>query len=234
MANIKMWPKSTRPSIEPPEITSMTGRPRKKRSKDSNEPSKKKFGKATRKGRTMKCSLCKNFGHNKKGCPIATSGSGGATTLATSTSVTTSATTSATCIGGTGGAATKRPATTLAALIGATAGATATATCTGRSGGAATKRPVTILAASRGATAGYCYNMYGVAQPTNQFSTEQSTIGASGSKRSSKVKRGSAKPGYKRPRTEKPRTVGFRVIFEANSSVIERSGTTDRVLRSAN
>ncbi|WMV59391.1 hypothetical protein MTR67_052776 [Solanum verrucosum] len=70
MTNMKMWPKSTKPSIEPPEITSMPGRPRKKRSKYSDEPCKKKFGKATRKGRKMKCSLCKNFGHNKKGCPI--------------------------------------------------------------------------------------------------------------------------------------------------------------------
>jgi len=51
----------------------MPGKPRKKRSKDSDEPSKKKFGKATRKGRKIKCSLCRNFGHNKKGCPIAVS-----------------------------------------------------------------------------------------------------------------------------------------------------------------
>ncbi|XP_015167112.1 uncharacterized protein [Solanum tuberosum] len=35
----------------------------------SDEPIKKKFGKATRKGRKMKCFECKTFGHNKKGCP---------------------------------------------------------------------------------------------------------------------------------------------------------------------
>ncbi|KAG5604042.1 hypothetical protein H5410_025534 [Solanum commersonii] len=50
MTNIKMWPKSTRPSIEPPEITLMPERSRKKRFKDSDEPSKKKFEKATRRG----------------------------------------------------------------------------------------------------------------------------------------------------------------------------------------
>ncbi|KAG5596977.1 hypothetical protein H5410_038209 [Solanum commersonii] len=69
MTNMKMWPKSDRPVIEPPEITTMPGRPGKNRRKDSDEPVKKKFGKATRKGRKMKCSVCKTFGHNKKGCP---------------------------------------------------------------------------------------------------------------------------------------------------------------------
>ncbi|KAH0695253.1 hypothetical protein KY285_022350 [Solanum tuberosum] len=187
--------------------------------------------------------FCFNYFNFKNGYTTGTirtaiGGSGGATTSATSTGVTTSATNSTTCIGGTGGAATKRPATTLAALRGATAGATTTATCTGESGGAATKRPVTISAASRaaeratttgGSAANIFVNFASVAQPTNQFSTEQSTIGASGSKRSSKVKRGSAKPGYKRPRT-----TDFGVIFGVNGSVIEKSGTTDRVLRSAN
>ncbi|KAG5570413.1 hypothetical protein H5410_060179 [Solanum commersonii] len=69
MTNMKMWPKSDRPAIEPPEITTMPGRPGKNRRKDSDEPVKKKFGKATRKGRKLKCSVCKTFGHNKKGCP---------------------------------------------------------------------------------------------------------------------------------------------------------------------
>uniref|UniRef100_M1DVQ9 Transposon MuDR mudrA n=1 Tax=Solanum tuberosum TaxID=4113 RepID=M1DVQ9_SOLTU len=40
-------------------------------------------------------------------------------------------------------------------------------------------------------------------------------------------------PSGLRPRTEKPRTAGFGVLFGANGSVIERSGTTDRVLHSA-
>lgn len=73
MTNMKMWSKSTRPSIEPPEITPMPRRPRKKKTKDSDEPNKKKFWKDYKEGEKMKCSLCKNFGHNKKGCPIAVS-----------------------------------------------------------------------------------------------------------------------------------------------------------------
>ncbi|PHT72154.1 hypothetical protein T459_22939 [Capsicum annuum] len=70
MTNIKMWPRSTRPPIEPPEITLMPGRLGKNRKKAKDEPVKKKFGKATRKERKMTCSLCKSIGHNKKGCPI--------------------------------------------------------------------------------------------------------------------------------------------------------------------
>uniref|UniRef100_M1CWQ0 Transposon MuDR mudrA n=1 Tax=Solanum tuberosum TaxID=4113 RepID=M1CWQ0_SOLTU len=130
--------------------------------------------------------------------------------------------------GGNGGA------TTSAASIGVT---------TGGSGGATTKRPTTTSAASGGATtaatttggraANISLNFASVAQPTSQFSTQQSTTSASGSNKSSKVKRGGANPGYKRPRTEKPRTAGFGVLFGANGSVIERSGTTDRVLHCA-
>ncbi|XP_015168860.1 uncharacterized transmembrane protein DDB_G0289901-like [Solanum tuberosum] len=159
----------------------------------------------------------------------ATGGSGGATTLAASTGVT---------AGGSSGAATKRPVTTLATSRGAT---TAT-TCYDGSGGAATKRPSTTSANSGGATtaatttggsaANISVNFASVAQPTSQFSTQQSTTSASGSKRSSNVKRGGANLEYKRPRTEKPRTAGFGVLFGPNS-VIERSGTTDRVLHCA-
>ncbi|KAG5605233.1 hypothetical protein H5410_026725 [Solanum commersonii] len=68
MKNIKMWPKSTRSVIEPPEINSMPGRPDKNKKKNSDELVKKKFEKATRKGRKMKCLVCKTFEHNKKGC----------------------------------------------------------------------------------------------------------------------------------------------------------------------
>ncbi|XP_049355583.1 uncharacterized protein LOC125820194 [Solanum verrucosum] len=255
MTNMKMWPKSTRTSIEPPEITLMPGRPRKKRSKDSDESSKKKFGKATRKGRKMKCSLCRNFGHNKKKCPIvkngyttgtartATGGSGGATTSAASTGVTGEATSGAT--GESGGATTS--AASRGATTGGNGGATTSAASigvtTGGSGGATTKRPATTSAASGGATtaatitggraANISLNFASVAQSTSQFSTQQSTTSASGSNKSSKVKRGGANPEYKRPRTEKPKTVGFGVLFGANGSVIERSATTDKVLHCA-
>ncbi|XP_049362027.1 uncharacterized protein LOC125826725 [Solanum verrucosum] len=226
MTNMKMWPKSTRPSIEPPEITLMPGRLRKQRSKDSDEPSKKKFGKPTRKWRKMKCSLCMNFGHNKKGCPIAkngyttgiaktaTGGNGDATTSAASTGVTgratgesggatISAASASVTVGGSGDATTKRPVTTSAASTGVT---------TDDSGGATTNRPTTTSTTSGGATTaaittGRCatnisVNFASVAQPTSQFSTQQSTTSTSGSKKSSKVKRGGANSGYKRPKTE--------------------------------
>ncbi|KAH0689078.1 hypothetical protein KY289_016436 [Solanum tuberosum] len=172
----------------------------------------------------------------------ATGESGGATTSATSTGV---------IAAGSGGATTKRPTTTSAASGGATTsgngGATtsaaSTGVTTGGSGGATTKRLATTSAASGGATtaatttggraANISVNFASVAQPTSQFSTQQSTTSASGSKKSSKVKRGGANPGYKRPRTEKPRTTGFGVLFGANGSMIERSGTTDKVLHCA-
>uniref|UniRef100_M1C228 Transposon MuDR mudrA n=1 Tax=Solanum tuberosum TaxID=4113 RepID=M1C228_SOLTU len=172
----------------------------------------------------------------------ATGGSGGATTSAASTGVTG---------GATGGATTKRPTTTSATSGGATTGGNGGATTsaasigvtTGGSGGATTKRPTTTSAASGGATtaatttggraANISLNFASVAQPTSQFSTQQSTTSASGSNKSSKVKRGGANPGYKRPRTEKPRTAGFGVLFGANGSVIERSATTDKVLHCA-
>ncbi|KAH0652834.1 hypothetical protein KY289_030512 [Solanum tuberosum] len=172
----------------------------------------------------------------------ATGGSSGATTSVASTGV---------IVGGSGGATTKRPATTSAASGGATTaatttgesgGATTSAASTGiiagGSGGATTKRPATTSAASGGATtaatttggsvANISVNFASVAQPKSQFSTQQSTTSASCSKKSIKVKRGGANPGYKRPRT-----TGFGVLFGANGSVIERSGTTDRVLHCA-
>ncbi|WMV28205.1 hypothetical protein MTR67_021590, partial [Solanum verrucosum] len=74
----------------------MPGRPGKNRRKDSDEPLKRKFGKATRKGRKMKCSVCKTFGHNKKGCPTlknAAAGTSAATSnVAAGTSVASAAT----------------------------------------------------------------------------------------------------------------------------------------------
>ncbi|KAF3678427.1 hypothetical protein FXO37_04383 [Capsicum annuum] len=70
MTNINMWPRSTRPPIEPPEITSMEGRPDKNRKKDKDEAVNKKFGKATGKERKMIYSAYKCIRHNKKGYPI--------------------------------------------------------------------------------------------------------------------------------------------------------------------
>ncbi|KAH0725776.1 hypothetical protein KY284_001641 [Solanum tuberosum] len=59
---IKFW-QVARASFEPCQEDQ-----EKHRRKDSDEPDKKKFGKATRKGRKIKSSACKTFGHNKKRC----------------------------------------------------------------------------------------------------------------------------------------------------------------------
>ncbi|KAK4724106.1 hypothetical protein R3W88_026885 [Solanum pinnatisectum] len=166
--------------------------------------------------------LARNSSTKKNGYTTGTArtaigGSGGATTSTASTSVIGGAT------GGSGGATTSAASTCVTA---------------GGSGGAITKRPTTTSATFRGATtaatttggsaANISLNFTSVAQPTSQFSTQQSTTSASGSKKSSKVKRDGANLGYKRPRT-----AGFGVLFGANGSVIERSGTTDRVLHCA-
>ncbi|KAH0662136.1 hypothetical protein KY290_028083 [Solanum tuberosum] len=64
---MEMWPVSTNPTIEPPEITNMPGRPPKARRKEAGET--KKFGKLPRTELAMTCSICHVRGHNKKGCP---------------------------------------------------------------------------------------------------------------------------------------------------------------------
>ncbi|OIT30213.1 hypothetical protein A4A49_22366 [Nicotiana attenuata] len=69
VTNMEMWPSTQNPTVEPPVITKMPGRPKKNRKKTQDEP-KKKFGKRSRKGTPMTCSHCKTVGHNKKGCPI--------------------------------------------------------------------------------------------------------------------------------------------------------------------
>nr|XP_016486104.1 PREDICTED: uncharacterized protein LOC107806465 [Nicotiana tabacum] len=69
VTNMEMWPSTQNPSIEPPVITKMPGRPKKNRKRAQDEP-KKKFGKRSRKGTPMICSNCKTLGHNRKGCPI--------------------------------------------------------------------------------------------------------------------------------------------------------------------
>ncbi|KAH0645102.1 hypothetical protein KY284_032986 [Solanum tuberosum] len=193
-------------------------------------------------------SSTKKNGYTTGTARTATGGSGGATTSVASAGVTGGATggatgesggvtTSAASIGvtasGSGGATTKRPATTSATSGGATTAATttggnggattsaaSTGVTAGGSGGATTKRPATTLTASGGATT--------VATTTGRRAANiSSTTSASGSKKSSKFKRGGSNPRYKRP------TTGFGVLFGANGSVIERSGTTDRVLHCA-
>lgn len=64
--NMRMWPETTNPSIEPPKPRKMPGRPGKKRRKSKDEP--KKWGKLSRKGVKMTCTICKKTGHNKAVC----------------------------------------------------------------------------------------------------------------------------------------------------------------------
>ncbi|KAH0720123.1 hypothetical protein KY284_005153 [Solanum tuberosum] len=191
-------------------------------------------------------SSTKKNGYTTGTARTATGGSGGATTSAASTGVTGGATggatgesggatTSAASTGviavGSGGATTKRLTTTSAASGGATTGGNGGATTSAASIGvttAASGGATTAATTTGGRAVNISLNFASVAQPTSQFSTQQSTTSASGSNKSSKVKRGGANPGYKRPRT-----AGFGVLFGANGSVIERSATTDKVLHCA-
>ncbi|XP_065871745.1 uncharacterized protein [Euphorbia lathyris] len=66
--NMKMWTASNHLPVDPPEIKTMRGRPKKNRRKSRDES--KKFGKLSRKGAQMTCSYCKGPNHNKKGYPI--------------------------------------------------------------------------------------------------------------------------------------------------------------------
>lgn len=68
--NMKMWPESTNPPIEPPAPKPMSGRPKKCRRKAKNEP-RKKCGKLSKKGVKMTCSKCHQVGHTKKACQVA-------------------------------------------------------------------------------------------------------------------------------------------------------------------
>ncbi|KAG5574726.1 hypothetical protein H5410_054860 [Solanum commersonii] len=69
--NMKMWPESNNPSIEPPEVKPMPGRPGKCKRKQKDEP-RKKYGKLSKKGVKMTCSRCHQLGHNKSACKSVT------------------------------------------------------------------------------------------------------------------------------------------------------------------
>ncbi|XP_049387730.1 uncharacterized protein LOC125852030 [Solanum stenotomum] len=64
---MEMWLVSTNPTVAPPEIKNMPGRPGKLRKKEAGES--KKSGKLPRTGLAMTCSNCNVRGHNKRGCP---------------------------------------------------------------------------------------------------------------------------------------------------------------------
>ncbi|KAH7841662.1 hypothetical protein Vadar_032772 [Vaccinium darrowii] len=63
----EMWEKSGKPPIEPPEFKRQTGRPRKSRRREANEPPKNPF-KLSRVGVKMTCKKCGKQGHNVRTC----------------------------------------------------------------------------------------------------------------------------------------------------------------------
>ncbi|XP_055807507.1 uncharacterized protein LOC129876179 [Solanum dulcamara] len=68
--NMKMWPETNNPRIEPPEPKPMSGRPARNRKKGKDEP-RKKYGKMSKQGVKQTCSMCKQQGHNKRYCKVA-------------------------------------------------------------------------------------------------------------------------------------------------------------------
>ncbi|XP_060191985.1 uncharacterized protein LOC132621661 [Lycium barbarum] len=62
-----MWPDSTNPKIEPPEVKKMPGRPRRCRRKEIGEV--RRAGKLTKRGIAMTCPGCKSSTHNIRSCP---------------------------------------------------------------------------------------------------------------------------------------------------------------------
>ncbi|KAH7859911.1 hypothetical protein Vadar_007022 [Vaccinium darrowii] len=62
-----MWEKSGKPPIQPPEFKRQTGRPRKSRRREADEPRKNPL-KLSRVGVKMTCQKCGKQGHNKRTC----------------------------------------------------------------------------------------------------------------------------------------------------------------------
>lgn len=56
-------------TLLPPKVVPQIGRPSKKRKKSKGEIEMVKDGKLTRKGKQVRCSICKMTGHNKRSCP---------------------------------------------------------------------------------------------------------------------------------------------------------------------
>ncbi|XP_018625825.1 uncharacterized protein [Nicotiana tomentosiformis] len=67
MTNMKMWPETDNPKIEPPKPKPMPHRPHRNRTKGKDEP-KKKYGKLSKCGVKMTCSKCHQQRHNKRYC----------------------------------------------------------------------------------------------------------------------------------------------------------------------
>ncbi|KAM3264628.1 hypothetical protein P3L10_001622 [Capsicum annuum] len=67
MNNIKMWPTSNSPTVKPPKIRKLPGRPSKIRKQKADES--RKTGKLSKCGTAITCRKCGIQGHNKRGCP---------------------------------------------------------------------------------------------------------------------------------------------------------------------
>lgn len=63
------WPKTGMISLQPPDRQKQLGRLKKARKKQHDEPPVEKEAiKFQRRGTQNKCSICKEIGHNKRGC----------------------------------------------------------------------------------------------------------------------------------------------------------------------
>ncbi|KAG5572543.1 hypothetical protein H5410_062309 [Solanum commersonii] len=235
VTNMKMWPKSDRPDMEPLEIIAMPGRPEKNRKKDSDDPVKKKFGKATRKGRKMKCSVRKTFGHNKKGCLTLKNVFAGTSAATVGINVATSNVDAGTSVASAATAGNAATSNFTNAAIGSQSGPSAGCTPSAclisarrpTNASSSGVRPATTLASGGRPTSATLSDV-------RQLSTQQSTSSAVGQKRkTSTTLRGGATLAYKKPRPKKAKTTGYGLLFGSGGSVAERSGNTDRVLHSA-
>ncbi|KAG5576180.1 hypothetical protein H5410_056314 [Solanum commersonii] len=69
--NMKIWPETNNPRIEPPEPKQMPGRPPRNRRKSKDQP-RKKYVMMSKQGVKITCSKCEQQGHNKKYRKLAT------------------------------------------------------------------------------------------------------------------------------------------------------------------
>ncbi|KAM3250914.1 hypothetical protein P3L10_004984 [Capsicum annuum] len=67
MNNMKICPTSNNPTVKPPKIRKLSGRPHKIRRREANES--RKTGKLSKCGTVITCSKCGTQGHNKRTCP---------------------------------------------------------------------------------------------------------------------------------------------------------------------
>ncbi|KAG5611807.1 hypothetical protein H5410_023088 [Solanum commersonii] len=65
--NMKMWPESRNPIVEPPEVRKMPGNSPKNRRREIGEV--RNAGKLPRMETVMTRSICRRANHNKRNCP---------------------------------------------------------------------------------------------------------------------------------------------------------------------